>query len=59
MPFSALFVFSTDALGGVSLPFTWPAALPPATEIYYQIAVQDGAAVQGVALSNALQSIAP
>jgi hypothetical protein len=49
----------TDANGEIALPFSWPAGVPSATAFYVQYAVQDAAAVQGVALSNGLKGVAP
>jgi hypothetical protein len=51
--------FTTSAVGTIALPFTWPPGLPPAFTLYYQYAIKDAAAVQGVSLSTALRSIAP
>ena len=50
---------STGAAGAITLPFTWPAGLPSGFSLDYQFGIQDAAAVQGVALSNALQSMTP
>lgn len=50
---------ATDGTGALPLPFTWPAAVPSATSLYFQYAVQDAAAVKGVALSNALGAVTP
>jgi len=49
----------TDAFGGLPLPFTWPAGVPPGTPIWFQYAVQDAAAPHGASLSNALMGITP
>ena len=51
--------FTTSPTGGIGFPFTWPTGLPSAFNIYYQYAIKDAAAVQGVALSNALKSTTP
>lgn len=45
--------------GGVTLPFTMPTGVPPGLKLTCQWAIQDGAAVQGVALSNAIQATTP
>jgi len=50
---------TTSPAGTLALPFTWPAGLPSGFNIYYQYGIQDPAAVQGVALSNALKSTTP
>ncbi len=50
----------TSPAGGWSLPWpSWPANGPSGFDVYYQTAIVDGGAVQGVALSNALQSTLP
>ncbi len=48
----------TNAAGAVTLPFITPAGLPPGTELWMQWAIQDGAAVKNVALSNAVKGTA-
>jgi hypothetical protein len=50
---------ATSAAGSVTLPFAWPSGLPSGFSLYYQFAIKDAAAVQGVALSNALKSTTP
>jgi spore coat protein A len=50
---------STNASGALLLPFTWPSGLPSGTSIWFQYAVKDAAAVQGVALSNGLKATTP
>ncbi len=37
----------------------WPAGIPPATELWFQLALADAAAPCGIALSNALRAITP
>jgi hypothetical protein len=61
IPVPALLTVSlfTNGSGGIVLPFVWPAGMPPETSIYFQYAIQDAAAVQGVALSNGLKGITP
>ncbi len=49
----------TSAGGGIALPFVMPSGVPAGTELWLQYAIQDAAAVKGVALSNALQGITP
>jgi len=51
--------FTTSPTGTVALPFTWPTGLPSGFSTYYQYAIKDAAAVQGVALSNALKATTP
>lgn len=50
---------ATNGAGTISIPFTMPANVPSATSIYCQYAIQDAAAVNGVALSNALVGLTP
>ena len=50
----------TDPAGGWLLNWTdWPAGLPSGFPFWMQVAVEDAAAIKGVALSNALQGVAP
>jgi hypothetical protein len=59
-PAVALLPLSTDAGGGWTLSWAaWPAGVPAGTLLVFQAAVADAGAVQDVALSNALQALAP
>ncbi len=58
-PYLVTVPLSTSGSGALLLPFTWPSGLPAATTVVFQYAVQDAAAVKGVALSNALQALTP
>lgn len=49
----------TGPLGEIPLTFTLPQGLPSGMELWIQWAIQDHAAVQGVALSNAVQGVTP
>jgi hypothetical protein len=49
----------TTAGGSIELGFTWPAGLPASTTLWFQYAIADAAAIQGVALSNALSATTP
>jgi len=50
----------TDAAGALSLPWAaWPTGIASGTALVFQCAVQDAGAVHGVALSNAVQGLAP
>ena len=52
--------FATDAAGKFSLPVAaWPSVIPPGTKIYFQAAIADALAPQGVALSNAIRATQP
>jgi len=50
---------NTDTTGSFMVPFVWPFGVPSLTSLYFQYAIQDPAAPQGVALSNALEAITP
>jgi hypothetical protein len=52
-------VLLTSAGGDVTLAFTWPAGIPGGTSIWFQYAIADAAAVNGVALSNAVKALTP
>ena len=53
-------VFTTSSgAGGFVLPFRTPAGLPSGFEIWAQCAIQDAAAINGVALSNAVLGVSP
>jgi len=59
-PWIVALPLATDVSGALSLVWaSWPAGLPPCTNLYFQYAVADGGAVQGVALSNALHGVSP
>jgi len=50
----------TSVVGSWTLPWSaWPPGLPPGFEIYFQVAVADPAAVQGVSISNLLRAKQP
>jgi Tol biopolymer transport system component len=50
---------STTPTGGFHLAFTWPAGVPGETVLWFQVAIQDAAAVSGVSLSNAVKVVTP
>lgn len=58
-PLGGALVLATDGSGAITIPFTMPAGVPPGTELWLQWALQDAAAPQGVALSNALRGVTP
>ena len=58
-PFFDPVLVTTSAAGTISIPFVMPAGVPPGTELWLQWAIQDAAAVQGVALSNGLRGTTP
>ncbi len=49
----------TDGGGAILIGFTWPSGVPQGTTVFLQCAIQDAGAVNGVALSNALEAITP
>jgi hypothetical protein len=58
-PFLPPVLLTTGPNGGLALPFVMPAGAPSGTEVWLQYAIQDAAAVQGVALSNGLVGETP
>ncbi|HZL99240.1 MAG TPA: hypothetical protein VFD43_03220 [Planctomycetota bacterium] len=54
----SVFLF-TSVNGTIALPFVMPGGAPAGTPLWFQWAIQDAAAVQGVALSNALKGVTP
>jgi hypothetical protein len=58
-PVQVLLPLTTSPTGTIALANAWPAGVPSGVSILYQYAIQDAAAVQGVALSNALKSTTP
>jgi hypothetical protein len=58
-PFLSPIFLTTSALGEVAIPFTMPAGIPAGIELWAQWAIQDTAAVAGVALSNAIRGVTP
>lgn len=59
VPFLALLNPPTGAMGTISIPFVMPAGVPAGTELWLQWAIQDAAAINGVALSNAIKGVTP
>lgn len=50
----------TSPAGGILIPFSpWPTGLPSGVALYWQYAVQDGAAICGVSISNLLEATLP
>ncbi len=59
LPAALALPLATSPLGTISLMFSdWPAGLS-GLDLYFQYAIQDAAAVKGVALSNALKADVP
>jgi len=59
VPQLLLVPLSTGASGALALGFTWPPGVPAATALWFQYAIEDAAAVGGVALSNGLKALTP
>ncbi|HZL99650.1 MAG TPA: hypothetical protein VFD43_05285, partial [Planctomycetota bacterium] len=60
VPIAFQYTLPIGPAGALTLPWaSWPAGLPANFPLYFQFAVQDAAAVQGVSLSNALKAITP
>ena len=58
-PFAAVFKATTSPTGTIPVPFTMPSGVPSDTRLWLQWAILDAGAVQGVALSNAIEGITP
>jgi len=51
---------TTSAAGGATFAWpAWPAGLPAGTSLYFQVAIKDTSAINGVSLSNALRAFTP
>jgi hypothetical protein len=59
VPFLPPVFLTTSSTGTISIPFLMPLGIPSGTEIWVQWAIQDAAAVKGVALSNAILGVTP
>ena len=55
----AVLVIPTDLAGDSTLALQWPVGLPGSFELFFQTWILDGAAVQGVAASNAVRANQP
>jgi endonuclease/exonuclease/phosphatase family metal-dependent hydrolase len=58
-PFFDPVILNTSPAGEIPVPFVMPLGLPAGTELWVQWAIQDAAAVKGVALSNAILGVTP
>ena len=52
-------LWATGGTGELEVGFTMPPGIPPGTELWVQWAIQDAAAIHGVALSNAILGVTP
>lgn len=59
VPTFKAFFANTSGTGEILLPFVWPAGAPSGFNVYVQWAITDAGAINGVALSNALQGTTP
>ncbi|MBI4880571.1 MAG: hypothetical protein HY812_13075 [Planctomycetes bacterium] len=59
VPVSLQLPLTLPASGNLPLPFVMPAGVPPGLKLTCQWGIQDAGAVQGVALSNAVQATTP
>lgn len=57
-PYATQLFFAADGLGEWSVNTAWPGGLPPGTEVWFQMIVQDGSVVDGLTLSNGLKATA-
>jgi len=58
-PFLPPIFLNTSGSGTLSIPFVMPSGIPAGTELWVQWAIQDAAAISGVALSNAILGVTP
>jgi len=47
----------TNGGGSLQLPFVWPGGVPAYVEFFFQYAILDGAALNGISLSNAISGL--
>jgi plastocyanin len=59
IPLDSLTLFPIGPTGSVTLPSVIPGGIPAGTEVFWQYAIQDAAAIKGVAMSNCLRSTFP
>jgi hypothetical protein len=58
-PVSISIPLITAPFGTLNVPFVWPAGVPSDVSLWMQYLIADAAAVQGVAMSNAVKLITP
>jgi len=58
-PYATLVPTTTTATGTLTMPFVFPTDVPSALSLYFQCAIVDPQAIQGVAISNALHALTP
>jgi hypothetical protein len=51
--------FVTNGLGQLTLTASWPAAIPPGSQLWIQVWIADPEAVAGLAASNAVLGTTP
>ena len=56
---TSVILLPTSAAGTLDLPFVMVAGTPPGVQLWLQYAISDAAAVQGIALSNAILGVTP
>jgi hypothetical protein len=60
VPVVSQFFLATNGSGELLLPWaSWPAGVPAGITLVFQAALQDAAAVKGVAISQAIQALTP
>lgn len=59
IPIAVSTIFPIGPSGSVVLPSVIPGGIPGGAEIFWQYAIQDGAAIAGVSLTNCLKSTFP
>ena len=59
LPFANQLLFGADASGTFGASTTWPAGIPPGSEIWFQFVVEDPSVVWGFTLSNGVKATTP
>ena len=59
VPFASELLVVADAGGSFSAATTWPAAVPPVSQVWFQFVVQDASSIYGITLSSGLLASTP
>jgi hypothetical protein len=58
-PLFGILATTTDGVGGITMPYTWPGNVPSNTTLYAQTWVLDPAGPEGWSATNALEAVSP
>ena len=58
-PFNSQTFFGTDSGGTFYASVAWPAGLPPGTDHYWQVIIDDPANINGIVMTNAVHGTTP